>query len=64
MPKPIIAEILGVDPGIVQRIHEWTEALLKAGVPEEDNPKILHGGGEAVMALGHFLPLCLRTVLP
>lgn len=54
LPVAIIADMLGVDSGDIKSIQEWTEALVRAGVPGESNADLLHAGAKAVTSMGHF----------
>lgn len=54
LPIAVMAEMLGITSDFFQRIHDWTEALVRAGVPGEKNPKVLLAGSEAVQAMGQF----------
>lgn len=56
-PIAIMADLLGIEPEFNQRIHDWTEALVKAGVPGENNPEVLMAGSKSVQEMGQFFSI-------
>ena len=60
LPIAIITALLGIEADIIDHIHQWTNALLRAGVPGENNLEILRAGAEAVQAMGEFFSTLIK----